>query len=146
MTDQHNNRSRGMRSLQGVAGDCSDAGTNKLSPPSRATLRARLLHANAGLRCRPAARGSERGLEPMPIWLAALMATRCQATVNGEDHTILWDCIAGRALYTNRGTTAEHIETLGVRLQSGQTVAVYWRPGATDYTVEVYSQSNHFCA
>jgi len=146
MTDQHNNRSRGMRSIQGAASDCSDAGTSKLSPPSRAALRKRLLHGNAGLRCRLAVRGSARGREPMPIWLAALMATRCQAKVNGEDHTIFWDCIAGRALYTNHGTAAEHIEPLGVHLQSGHTVAVYWRPGETDYTVEVYCQSNHFCA
>jgi hypothetical protein len=74
------------------------------------------------------------------------MASRCQATVDGEDHAVLWDCIAGRALYTNRGTNAERIEPLGVQLQGGHTVAVYWQPGETSYTVEVYSQSNHFRA
>jgi hypothetical protein len=82
----------------------------------------------------------------MPIWLAALMASRCQVTVNGEDHVVRWDCIAGRALYTNQGAGVARIEPLGVQLQGGHTLAVYWRPGETDYTVEVYSQSNHFWA
>ncbi|HKE23527.1 MAG TPA: hypothetical protein VKB88_14270 [Bryobacteraceae bacterium] len=145
-TDRHNNRSRGMRSVEGVTGDCSSTGTaSKLSPASRAALRANSLHGNVGLRWRPSA-DPKTGHEPLPIWLAALLATRCQASVNGEDHIIRWDCIAGRALYTNHGTKAERIEPLGVQLQGGHTVAVYWRPGETNYTVEVYSQSNHFCA
>jgi hypothetical protein len=112
----------------------------------RAALSETLLDQNAGLRCLQARHDAQRELEPMPIWFAALMATRCQATVNGEDHVVRWDCIAGRALYTNQGTAAERIEPLGVQLQGGHTVAVYWRTGATDYTVEIYSQSNHFCA
>jgi hypothetical protein len=74
----------------------------------------------------------------MPIWLAALMASRCQAMVDGEDHSVYWDCIAGRAFYTNHRAVAERIEPLGVHLQGGHTLAVYWRPGATHYTVEVY--------
>jgi len=81
-----------------------------------------------------------------PIWLAALQASRCQATRDGRDHTVRWDCVAGRALYTNRGAAAERIEPLGIHLKGGHTVAVYWRPGESHYTVEVYSQSNHFRA
>lgn len=86
------------------------------------------------------------GNASLPVWFAALMASSCQASVNGEDHAVRWDCIAGRALYTNRGTAAERIEPLGVHLKGGHTLAVYWQPGQTNYTVEVYSQSNHFCA
>ena len=145
MTDQDDNRSRGMRSIPGVAGDCSGAGTRKLSPPSRGASRARLLHGNAALRCR-LARELERGTDPVPIWLAALMATGCQASVDGKDHSVRWYWVAGRALYTNHGAVPEHIEPFGVHLKSGHTVAVYWQPGATNYTVEVYSQSNHFRA
>ena len=145
-THRHNNRSRGMRSLQGVAGDCTGPGTaDKLSPGSRTALRANLLDAHAGLPSSAPA-DLETAHEPLPIWLAALLATPCQASVNGEDHAVRWDCIAGRALYTNQGTKAERIEPLGVHLQGGHTLAVYWRPGETNYTVEVYSQSNHFCA
>jgi hypothetical protein len=123
-TDRNHNRSRGMRSFTRVTGDCSVAGT----------------------RCRTAGCQSKGGDAAMPIWLAALMASPCQATVDGEDHAVSWDCIAGRALYTNHGTVAERIEPLGVQLQGGHTLAVYWQPGETSYTVEVYSQSNHFCA
>jgi len=146
-TGRQNNRSRGMRSLQGgAAGDCSGAGAAaKLSSASRAALRATPLNANPGLRSGRCDQ-SKTGQEPLPIWLAALMATSCQASVNGEDHAVSWDCIAGRAVYTNHGAKAERIEPLGVQLQGGHSVAVYWRPGETNYTVEVYSQSNHFCA
>lgn len=133
-TDRNHNRFRGMRSFTGVTGDCSTAGTGKLSPPS------------SGPRYRAAGRHSKSRPAAMPIWLAALIASQCQATVNGKDHTVRWDCIAGRALYTNHGPVAERIEPLGVQLQGGHTVAVYWQPGETNYTVEVYSQSNHFCA
>jgi len=82
---------------------------------------------------------------PLPIWLAALAAARCQANRNGEDHAVRWSCVSGRALYTNAGADAELIQPLGVRLQGGQTLAVYWLPGQTAYTVEVYRQ-DEMCA
>jgi hypothetical protein len=78
--------------------------------------------------------------EPTPIWLAALIASRCQANANGEDHAVLWNHVSGRALYTNAGSTTETIEPLGVSLQQGHTLAVSWIPGDTAYTVEVYRQ------
>jgi hypothetical protein len=78
--------------------------------------------------------------EPIPIWLAALIASRCQAVASGEDHMVRWDHVSGRALYTNSGTEMETIEPLGVRLQQGHTVAVSWVPGETAYTVEIYRQ------
>jgi len=66
--------------------------------------------------------------EPVPIWLAVLMATTCQAKANGEDHDVRWDCVAGRAIYRNSGRAAERIEPLGVSLLRGQTLAVSWVP------------------
>jgi hypothetical protein len=52
--------------------------------------------------------------DPLPIWLAALAAARCQANRNGEDHVVRWSCVSGRALYTNAGADAELIQPLGV--------------------------------
>jgi hypothetical protein len=83
---------------------------------------------------------AEVAIEPTPIWLAALIATRCQAVTNGEDHAVMWNHVSGRALYTNAGPETETIEPLGVSLQQGHTVAVSWIPGETAYTVEIYRQ------
>jgi hypothetical protein len=80
-------------------------------------------------------------VEAAPIWLAALFATSCEVRRNGENHAVRWDWVSGRALYTNAGREAEHIEPLGVSLLGGHTMAVYWMPGETAYTVEVYRQS-----
>jgi hypothetical protein len=81
---------------------------------------------------------ANRPAEPVPVWLSVLVAARCSAKRNGEHHAVRWDCVAGRAVYTNLGRDAEHIEPLGVSLLSGQTLAVYWVPGETAYTLEVY--------
>ena len=81
--------------------------------------------------------------DPIPIWLAALLATHCQATANGEDHAVRWACVSGRALYTNAGSVTEIIQPLGVSLKVGQTVAVSWLPGQSAYTVEVYRAFDH---
>jgi hypothetical protein len=111
-------RFRRWRSIEETAGDCSSA---------------------------PLSAAPRQG-QPVPIWFAALIASTCQATVDGKDHAVRWSCVAGRALYTNNGSLPERIEPFGVHLQSGQTLAVYWRPGATDYSFEVYAQTNHYCA
>jgi len=96
---------------------------------------------SAAAACRPLS-----GATPVPIWLAALMATRCQAETSGEHHAVGWNCASGRALYTNRGAGTERIEPLGVSLQGGQTLEVYWRPGETAYTMEVSGWPNRNCA
>jgi hypothetical protein len=83
--------------------------------------------------------------EPVPIWLAALLATPCEAKRGGEHHAVRWNWASGRALYTNAGRDAEHIEPLGVSLLGGHTMAVCWMPGETAYTVEVYRQAE-LCA
>lgn len=99
--------------------------------------------------CRQTKIGTDRrvaGAAPVPIWLAALMATRCQAQGNGENHAVGWECASGRALYTNRGVGAERIEPLGVSLQQGETLEVYWLPGETAYTIQVSGWANRRCA
>ncbi len=88
---------------------------------------------------------ARRHREPVPIWLAVLEATSCEAKRNGEYHAVRWKWDAGRAVYTNAGEDPEHIEPLGVRLKGGHTMAVYWMPGETAYTVEVYRQKE-LCA
>jgi len=112
--------------------------TPRRSTCQRSSQRRGTPAANGGVReslvCRETA---SYATEQVPIWLAALIATCCQATGSGEDHAVRWDCIAGRAVYTNAGVDTELIQPLGVHLLGGQTVAVSWLPGETEYTVEV---------
>jgi hypothetical protein len=75
--------------------------------------------------------------EPLPIWLAVLLATSCEAQSSSRNHAIRWNHNSGRATYTNAGGEEERIEPLGVRLSRGQTLAVSWMPGDTTYTLEV---------
>jgi hypothetical protein len=88
---------------------------------------------------------ASRPNEPLPIWLAVLRATPCEALSNGQYHAVRWNVVAGRAVYTNVGREPEHIEPLGLSLLGGHTMAVYWMPGDTAYTVEVYRQ-RELCA
>jgi hypothetical protein len=87
-----------------------------------------------------ASSGFPGNAEPLPIWLAALVASRCEANRNGTMRRVNWNCISGRAVYTNDGADPELIQPLGVRLQGGHTLAVSWIPGETAYTLEVYRQ------
>jgi len=75
--------------------------------------------------------------QPVPVWLAALFAARCQVTNGNDCEVVPWSCISGRAVYTNDGAAAQWIEPLGVSLQRGETLAVSWRPGDTAYTLKV---------
>jgi hypothetical protein len=111
---------------------------------SAADLSVDYLHSAAGP-VRTTLPEANRPGEAMPIWLAALFASSCEARRNGENHAVRWDWVSGRALYTNAGRDAEHIEPLGVSLMGGHTMAVYWMPGETAYTVEVYRQAE-LCA
>jgi hypothetical protein len=88
---------------------------------------------------------ASRPSDGVPIWLAALIATSCQAGRNGERRPVRWRWASGRALYTNSGRDEEHIEPLGVSLLGGHTMSVCWMPGETAYTVEVYRQTE-LCA
>jgi hypothetical protein len=90
--------------------------------------------------------GARLKSEPAPIWFAVLVATQCQASGNGDGHAVRWDYVSARAVYTNTGANAQSIQPLGIRLQSGHTLAVYWMPTETEYTIEVSSRSNHCAA
>ncbi len=81
---------------------------------------------------------------PAPIWLAALSAATRRARGNGDAETVRWNCVSGRAFYTNAGASVETIHPLGVRLEGGQTLAVWWMPGDTGYTMQVYGGQEAF--
>jgi hypothetical protein len=76
---------------------------------------------------------------PSPIWLAALVATGCQAVSDRECHPIGWDWAEGRALYTNAAGESQVIHPLDVTLAAGETLSVTWAPGDTAYTLNVDS-------
>ncbi len=68
--------------------------------------------------------------EPIPIWMAALIASEA-------GRRIRWEWLSGRAVYTNGGTDTEVIEPFGVPVQGGESISVTWLPGETAYTVEL---------
>jgi len=103
--------------------DCTEAGMAQLSP----------------LPGTPMGRFDYGGERP-PIWFAALAASNCRAACEGAGHDVIWHCISGRAVYTNSSTESETIQPLGIQLQGGYTVAVTWRAGETEYTVETYPE------
>ena len=82
-----------------------------------------------------AARGANKRHEHAPIRLAALVANVCTAMGRAVD----WQHKSGKALYTNSARDAEHIQPFGVSLRRGETLAVWWQPGETAYTLEVYN-------
>ncbi len=77
--------------------------------------------------------------EHAPIWFAALVANGCTAMDRAEGRAVNWRHKSGKALYTNSARDAEHIQPFGVSLRRGETLAVWWQPGETAYTLEVYS-------
>jgi hypothetical protein len=81
--------------------------------------------------------------EAIPVWLAALIAASCQAAVNGTCRAIEWYSSAGRAVYTNSGGETELIHPLGIHLGQGDTLAVSWMPGQTEYSFEVLRQADY---
>src|SRR5450759_2296611 len=103
----------------------SVASPNRGGGDSAADLSAAGLHSGAGP-VRAQLPEASQPSEPVPIWLAVLLATSCKAQRNGENHAVRWNWVSGRALYTNAGRDAEHIEPLGVNLMGGHTMAVYW--------------------
>jgi hypothetical protein len=122
----------------------SVASPNRGGGDSAADLSAAGLHSGAGP-VRAQLPEASQPSEPVPIWLAVLLATSCKAQRNGENHAVRWNWVSGRALYTNAGRDAEHIEPLGVSLLGGHTMTVCWMPGETGYTVEVY-RPTEMCA
>ena len=100
------------------------------------------LHLVAAPACRTAAEANTS--DAVPIWMAALLASSCQVVANSEERSMRWDCVSGRAIYTNRSQETEFIQPLGVRLEGGDTLAVWWQPGATAYTWEIFNHSNTY--
>jgi hypothetical protein len=88
------------------------------------------------LKTTPTIRESHKQL---PIWLAALIANRCEAINRIQSHSIGWTCNSRNALYTNSGGDVERIQPFGICLRRGETLAVSWRPGDTEYTLNVCS-------
>jgi len=81
-----------------------------------------------------------------PVWFAVLSAAQCRAVGNGEASEVRFDWVAGRALYTNSGANPEWIPALGVQVQSGHTLAVYWRPNDTAYSTEIFLEPASYAA
>ena len=51
-----------------------------------------------------------KSAQPVPVWLAALFAAECLATDGNVRRAVPWDCVSGRAMYTNDGAAVELIE------------------------------------
>lgn len=120
-----------------------NAGLGQTAPHSaNARIRQNLVH---GAGCRPVTKcANVPAPEPPPIWMAALFASACEASVNGSLHSICWENVAGRAIYTNNSREAEIVQPFGVKLQGGETLAVFWTPSDTAYTLEVYSSKPQY--
>jgi hypothetical protein len=73
-----------------------------------------------------------------PVWMAALLSADCRAVSAGREQAISWEWMSGRAVYSNTSSETELILPLGVRLLNGHTIALYWAPAETTYTVEIY--------
>jgi len=144
----NSNLSRGQgKSAMGThGGDRTSPGRQPGSLPETAARRLQMC------RTPPPANGKLAGFGPpapaeiqppcaaVPIWFAALIAIHCHARAKDEQRDVRWNCVSGRAVYTNHGAEEETIEPLGICLQGGQTLAVSWIPGQTSYTVEIFPQ------
>ena len=142
---RHSHRLNGNRSRK-LAGrvEAQSAGDSAAPEQSPARLQMRLSLLPAHGKLAGFGGSAAPGIQPpepaIPIWFAALLAALCLAKAQGGDRDVSWNCISGRAVYTNRGLEEETIEPLGVRLQGGHSVAVSWGPGETSYTVEIFRQ------
>src|SRR5664280_1156882 len=83
-------------------GTSTVASPNSGGGDSAADLSAICLHSGAGHVGTPLPEASRPG-EAVPIWLAVLLVTCCEARRNGENHAVRWLWASGRALYTNIG-------------------------------------------
>jgi hypothetical protein len=92
------------------------------------------VHEDARAWCSVSAPADRTGL---PIWISALLASNCRANGISGSRTVQWECVDGRAKYTNHGSDTCRIDPLGVSLESGHTLSVAWLPNGTAYTLEV---------
>jgi hypothetical protein len=75
--------------------------------------------------------------EPLPIWMAALLASACEARGDGITRDVQWECIDDRAIYTNDGEQTLILYPFGVPVRGGETLVVAWLPNETGYTVKL---------
>ncbi len=87
-------------------------------------------------------REANENREHTPIWFAALVANGCTAKHRAGHRSVNWRCNSGKALYTNSARDAEQIHPFGVSLRRGETLAVWWKPGETAYTLDVYKEAD----
>ena len=75
--------------------------------------------------------------DAQPVWMAALLATDCLVQTSGGARKVAWQCVAGRAVYSNSGAETIVLLPFGVRVRGGASVIVSWLPGETGYTIEL---------
>jgi hypothetical protein len=75
--------------------------------------------------------------DPLPIWMAALVASECKVHSPHGVREVDWHCLSDHALYTNRDFEPEILLPFGLAVAGGETVVVTWLPGDTGYTVRL---------
>ena len=75
--------------------------------------------------------------EPIPIWMAALVASGCEVKSSCGARAVDWRFASGRAVYTNHSAETEIMQPFGIAVRAGETMVVSWRPGETAFTVEL---------
>ena len=83
-------------------------------------------------------------VEPLPIWMAALLASACEARGDGVSRDVEWHCVHDRAIYTNGGEETLILYPFGVPVRGGEMLVVSWLPNETGYTVKL--EPNRFAA
>ena len=72
-----------------------------------------------------------------PIWMAALLAARCDGLEPHASGPIPWECRQDAAQFTNRSAAPVYIPAFDLNLHAGETLTVSWRPGSTSFDVVV---------
>ena len=87
------------------------------------------------------AMSTTKAVDPLPIWMAALLASACEARGDGFSSDVEWQCVHGRALYTNSGEETLILYPFGIPVRGGETLVVSWLPNETGYTVKLERNS-----
>lgn len=82
-----------------------------------------------------------KAVDLLPIWMAALLASACEARGDGYSSDVEWECVHGRAIYTNGGEQTLILHPFGVPVRGGETLVVSWLPNETGYTVKLERNS-----
>jgi len=82
-----------------------------------------------------------RAVETLPIWMAALLASACEARGDGFHCDVEWERVHDRAIYTNDGEETLILHPFGVPVRGGESLVVSWLPNETGYTVKLQRNS-----